>query len=100
MKKAIQVLGYKDPEAAIGKRVRIPGDPTLFTIKGVTNDFQFGSMQQKIAPIIFFNVRFAPTYRYLSFKLKPGNVQRDIEAIQRKWAQLLTWQFIRIQLYG
>jgi putative ABC transport system permease protein len=74
---------------AIGRQVRIPGDPTVFTIKGVTADFHFGSMQQQIAPLIFFNVHFAPSYRYLSFKLKPGNLGRTIEAIQKKWAVLL-----------
>jgi ABC-type antimicrobial peptide transport system permease subunit len=34
-------------------------------------------------------VQFAPSYRYLSFKLKPGNLGRTIEAIQKKWATLL-----------
>ena len=87
--KAILALGYKSSEDAIGKQLRIPGDPTVFTIKGVTNNFHFGSMQQKIAPIIFFNVQFAPTYRYLSFKIRAGNVPADIEAIQKKWSQLL-----------
>jgi putative ABC transport system permease protein len=71
---AIRVLGYTSVEEAIGQQVRIPGDPTVFTIKGVTADFHFGSMQQRIAPLIFFNVQFAPSYRYLSFKLKPGNL--------------------------
>ncbi|MEO6723257.1 MAG: ABC transporter permease [Ferruginibacter sp.] len=87
--KAVAALGYKSAGEAIGQHLRIPGDPTVFTIKGITNDFHFGSMQQKIAPIIFFNVNFAPTYRYLSFKIKPGNIGADIEAIQKKWSQLL-----------
>jgi putative ABC transport system permease protein len=86
---AVNVLGYTSVEDAIGQQVRIPGDPTVFTIKGVTADFHFGSMQQRIAPLIFFNVQFAPSYRYLSFKLKPGNLGRTIEAIQKKWATLL-----------
>jgi putative ABC transport system permease protein len=86
---AVNVLGYTSVEDAVGEQVRIPGDPTVFTIKGVTADFHFGSMQQRIAPLIFFNVQFAPSYRYLSFKLKPGNLGRTIEAIQKKWATLL-----------
>jgi putative ABC transport system permease protein len=87
--KAVEILGWKDPGDAIGQQIRFPGNPALFTIKGVTADFHFGSMQQKIAPIIFFNVRFAPTYRYLSFKLKPGNIGEAIAAIEKKWAVLL-----------
>jgi putative ABC transport system permease protein len=86
---AVHALGYQSTNEAIGQHIRIPGDPTVFTIKGVTNDFHFGSMQQKIAPIIFFNVQFAPTFRYLSFKIKPGNVSSTIEAIQKKWSILL-----------
>ena len=87
--KAVEALGWKDTEDAIGQQIRIPGDPTVFTIKGVTTDFHFGTMQQKIPPIIFFNVRFAPAYRYLSFKLKPGNTSAAIAAIEKKWAALL-----------
>lgn len=87
--KAIEVLGWKNAADAIGQQVRIPGDPTIFTIKGVTNDFHFGSMQQTIAPMLFFNVQFAPNYRFLSFKIKPGNTTASIEAIQKKWSQLM-----------
>jgi putative ABC transport system permease protein len=86
---AVRALGYNNTADAIGRQVRIPGDPTVFTIRGVTNDFHFGSMQEKIAPIIFFNVQFAITYRYLSFKIKPGNITAEIDAIQKKWAMLL-----------
>jgi putative ABC transport system permease protein len=87
--KAVETLGWKDANEAIGQHVRIPGGPAVFTVKGVTANFHFSSMQQKIAPIIFFNVRITSTYRYLSFKIKPGNVGATIDAIQKKWAILL-----------
>jgi len=86
---AVYALGYKNPDEVIGEHIRIPGDPTVFTVKGVTNDFHLGSMQQKIVPVIFFNVQFAPTFRYLSFKVKPSNITASINAIEKKWAQLL-----------
>ena len=86
--KAISALKYASDNDAIGQQIRIPGDPTIFTVKGVTADFQFGSMQQAIQPMIFFNVRTAQAYRYLSFKLKPGNVTASIAAIQKKWSGL------------
>jgi putative ABC transport system permease protein len=87
--KAVMALGYKNASDAIGQQLRIPGDPTLFTVKGVTANFNFGSMQQGIKPMIFFNVTTAVVHRYLSFKLKPGNVNADIEAIEKKWAALM-----------
>ncbi len=87
--KAIAALGYKNESAAIGQLLRIPGDPTTFTIKGVTSDFHFGSMQQGIQPMVFFNVTTTVIHRYLSFKLKPGNINASIEAIQKKWSSLM-----------
>jgi putative ABC transport system permease protein len=86
---AVKALGYASNEAAIGQPVRIPGDSTVFTIRGVTTDFHFGSMQQSIAPLLFFNVQSAPAYRFLSFRLRPGNTAAAIGAIERKWAALL-----------
>ena len=87
--KAVEALGWKSAQDAIGQQIRIPGDPTIFTVKGVTADFHFHTMQQKIAPFVFFNVRFTYTYRYLSFKVKPGEVSGTIAAIEKKWASLL-----------
>ncbi|HEV2832620.1 MAG TPA: FtsX-like permease family protein, partial [Hanamia sp.] len=86
---SIKALGYQNSDNAIGRQVRIPGDPTVFTIKGVTKDFHFGSMQEQIAPIIFLNVQFATQYRFLSFKIQPGNVTATIDALQKKWAALM-----------
>jgi len=82
-------LGYKNGENAIGKRLRIPGDPTVFTVKGVIKDFHFDGMWSKVAPAMFFNVYFNPTYRFLSFRLKPGNIQASLNAVQKKWAALI-----------
>ena len=82
---AIHALGFKDATDAIGKQVRVVNDPTVFTIKGVTNDFHFGSMQQRIAPIAIFNVQFATIYRYLSFKINPANIPATISTLQSKW---------------
>jgi putative ABC transport system permease protein len=84
-----RALGWRQAADAIGQPVRIPGDPTVFVVKGVTNDFHFGSMQQKIPPIIYFNVQFATIYRFLSFKIHPGNIPSTLNAIQKKWSALM-----------
>ena len=86
---AIKTLGYQNAYNAIGHQVRIPGDRTVFTIKGVIKDFHFGSMQQRISPVIFFNVQFATQYRFLSFKLKSGNIPETINSLQEKWSSLM-----------
>jgi len=87
--KAVQALGWRQPNEAIGGQIKVPGNNEVFTIKGVTGDFHFGSMQAEIKPAIFFKVTFTKTYRYLSFKLKPGNISNAIEVIQSKWTSLL-----------
>jgi putative ABC transport system permease protein len=46
-------------------------------------------MQAKVAPIVFFNVQFAPIYRYMSFKLNPGNIAASIDAVQKKWSTVI-----------
>jgi putative ABC transport system permease protein len=87
--KAVQTLGWKDAASAIGQQVRTPGDPTVFTIKGVCGDFNFLTMHEAVQPMVFFNVQFGVLHRYLSFKLKPGNVAASIAAIEKKWAKIL-----------
>ena len=86
---AVTALGFKNATDAIGQNIRIPGDPTIYTVKGVTDDFHFGGMQQKIAPLVFFNVQFGIIYRYLSIKTKPGNIPSAINAIQKQWSTLM-----------
>ncbi|HYV91586.1 MAG TPA: FtsX-like permease family protein [Chitinophagales bacterium] len=87
--KAIHELGWQNAEEAVGKQVRIPGGNFVYTITGVVSDFHFASMQQQIRPIIFFHVHLVNRYRFLSFKIRPGNIASTIDAIQKKWAVLL-----------
>lgn len=69
--------------------VNIQGSNTPFVICGVTSDFHFGSMQWHIDPITFINVNFTTGYRYFSIKLKQGDMQKSIAALQKKWNILL-----------
>jgi ABC-type antimicrobial peptide transport system permease subunit len=85
---AAQALGYPSAADAVGQTAFLPGRFPV-TILGVTNDFHFGSMKQKINPLLMLNVGLNNIYRVLSFKLKPGNPAKSLEAIQKKWAHLL-----------
>ena len=86
---ASKALGWKNPDDAIGQLIDSPGSNSPATICGVTGDFHFGSMQNKIEPVTFTNVNFTNYYRYFSIKLKPGNMQGNIAAVQKKWNTLL-----------
>jgi putative ABC transport system permease protein len=84
-------FGWNDPNDAIGQKIIIPAySNTLpYTIRGVTADFHFWSMQEKIKPLTFMNVNNTYAYRFFTIKLKPGNIQSSIEALQNKWAQTM-----------
>ena len=85
---AVKAFGWQLDDA-IGQRVKIPNDNVVYTVQGITNDFHFTSMHQKIEPIVFFHVRKVNAYRFLSFKINPGNISEAIQSIQNKWAALL-----------
>ena len=84
-----KALGFKNADEAIGQKIMSPGNPAASTICGVTADFHFGSMLDKILPVTFTNVRYNIYYRYFSIKVKPGNMQQSITALQKKWAELM-----------
>ncbi len=85
-----KAMGWQNVTDAIGQRLKfVAGDGSEFTVIGVTKDFHFGSMQKAIQPITFLRVGLTNVYRFLSFKLKPGNMSNSIEALQKKWATLL-----------
>ncbi|MFD0763989.1 ABC transporter permease [Mucilaginibacter lutimaris] len=86
--KHLKALGFKKAQDAIGQQFQAQGMPPL-TIRGVVGDFQFGSMQSPITPVTFINVNWSPFYRYFSIKLKPGNIEGSISALQKKWAEVL-----------
>lgn len=86
---AAKLLGWENPEAAVGRKIRFLSFPEACTIIGVSGDYHFSSMQEKIPPMVFAHVRLSNTYRYLSFKLAPGNTFEAIKSIERKWAALL-----------
>lgn len=86
---AAKVLGWKNPEEAVGQQLRVRGGQITFTIKGVTNDFHFGSMHEQIQPIIMFDININTIFRYLSFRINPQDLTSSIDAIQNKWAELL-----------
>jgi len=87
---AAKALGFNNPEDAVGQKVMLSQlAPTPFTVCGVTADFHFGSMQSRIAPIIFTNVNYLTYYRYFSIRLKPGDMQQSLTGLQNKWVQLM-----------
>jgi putative ABC transport system permease protein len=86
---AVKALGWADAGGAIGQSVKFQGNPGVFKISGVVKDFHFGPLQEAIRPLYFIHVQNAPLFRYMSFKLRPGNTAASIAAIQKQWSVLL-----------
>jgi ABC-type antimicrobial peptide transport system permease subunit len=85
---AVKLLGLKNADDAIGKRLFESAGMPL-TVIGVTNDFHFGSMKDKIRPLVITHVNFNKVYRLLCFKLKPGNMMASLDNIHKKWLALM-----------
>lgn len=85
---AVKTLGVKRADEAIGKRLYFSPDLSL-TIIGVARDFHFGSMKDRIRPMVITHVSFDKFYRLLCFKLKPGNVSESMAGLQKKWSALM-----------
>lgn len=86
---ASKALGFPNPQAAIGQQIRMHFSQAPFTIGAITKDFHFASMHEKIKPLAFIHIRNASVYRYLSFKMLPGNIGDKMAAIENKWRELM-----------
>lgn len=85
---AASAMGWKQPSDAVGQKFRFVGFSQVFSIAGVVKDFHFDGMGSPIAPAVFTHVGLATMYRYLSVKLKPGNVSAELADLQREWSKL------------
>lgn len=78
------------PQEALNQAIRAAdGDQRVYHVAGVLKDFHFKTMHQKIEPMMILSIDLAVMYRYMSFKLKPGSPSARIEAVRKKWAELM-----------
>ena len=87
---AAKMLGWNDPVTAIGRQIKFQGYTGLvLEIVGITKDFQFGTMQSKMAAVVFCPLGVFTQYRFLSFRVKPGSLNEAIKTLQKNWSVLL-----------
>lgn len=85
-----KTFGWANPRDAINQQIKLQGyGNTIFTVSGVVKDFHLWSMQGSIPLMAFVNVRLNQLYRYLTVRIKPGNVAQNVAALQKKWAALM-----------
>jgi putative ABC transport system permease protein len=86
---AAKSLGYKNPQEALGKILRMHSTPSNYTISGVCKNFHFESMHKAMGPVAFMHVRDNNFFRYLNFQIQSGNPTESIQNIEAKWNTLL-----------
>ncbi len=81
---AMKSFGWK---SAIGKRLHQVNGSGFLTVVGVVKDFHQGSLHDPISPFNFIHVRDANSYRYLTLKLRPGNLPETIAQVRARWKE-------------
>ncbi|RYE23719.1 MAG: ABC transporter permease [Sphingobacteriaceae bacterium] len=85
-----KAFGWPNAQSAINQQLKLKGfGSTIFTITGVVKDFHLWSMQGAIPSMAFVNVKLQNNYRYLTFRVKPGNIVSAVTQLQKKWSQLM-----------
>jgi hypothetical protein len=84
---AVKGLG-EIPMNILGRKIKtIAGDDGI-TVTGIVKDYNYSSLQDRIAPIGFLHVKTNNRYRYLIVKLVNGPVAKHVEEVKRKWQEM------------
>lgn len=82
---AAKALGL-DVQSAVGRQINFPpGVAGPLTVVGIVNDYNYSNIQEGIEPLAFMHVRDFLSYRYLTLRLKPGNMGEAIATVKTKW---------------
>jgi len=87
---ATKVLGLANPREAVGKNFSYGN--TKGKVIGVTGDFHFESMHQKILPMIFIMPNLAQasnSFGSLSVKIRGNNISAALVHIEKTWKSFL-----------
>ncbi|NOT73706.1 MAG: FtsX-like permease family protein [Cyclobacteriaceae bacterium] len=76
----IHSLEFKDPESAIGEKVRHGGD--TLEIVGVLEDYHQMSLKTMVSPLVF---RFISASSFFAFKIESENSQQLLSTLDGPW---------------
>jgi putative ABC transport system permease protein len=82
---ALKNFGWK---TVVGKRLKLTNGAGDLTVVGLVKDFHQASLHESIAPFIFNHVKDARVYRYLTLKLRPGNLSDAIARVRARWKEV------------
>ncbi len=81
-------FGWNNP---IGKKISRNGDHTVI---GVSKNFNFASLHEKISPLIITNSPSRGRFKYISLKVKTSNYHQLLKNIETTWSDInSSWPF-------
>lgn len=73
----------------VGDRLKpMFSDTVTFTVRGIVKDITHSSMREERSRIVFMHPRQSVAYRFFSLRLKPGNIQESVAAVEKKWREI------------
>ncbi len=88
-RKTATSLGYTHPQEAIGQSIALFNDRLTAEIAAVTEDFYANTMHSHSPAVFWFPTKVNSQYRYLSIRLKDGEMADKIKALEKEWKHLL-----------
>ena len=77
----MNAFGWKD---AVGKQIKSKGDPDVYTVIGVTENFHYEDLQNSIGPIIqWYSGKPSLQNKYLSVHTDAGYVKPVVQQLER-----------------
>jgi putative ABC transport system permease protein len=80
---ASKLLGFKNPEDAIGQTISIPQYQWDAIIVGVVNDYHQVSLKKSLDPVLFYCTRFGG--EFYSMKVSTADLPQTIAHIKKSW---------------
>jgi putative ABC transport system permease protein len=80
---AARILGFKDPEAAIGQSLTFPGQSWNAIIVGVVNDYHQVSLKRSLEPVIFYCMPYEG--EFYSMRIQTSSLQQTISHVKDSW---------------
>ncbi len=75
-----EALDFKDPQAALGEKVRLGGD--TLEIVGVLENYHQMSLKTVVSPLVY---RFVPADSFFAFKISSSNTQELLTSLEGPW---------------
>jgi len=85
----INETASKKLSVGVGDKLKLKEAPQFdFTVVGIIKDFNMTSLRERLKPLILFHINGDQLFRFLSFKLRPGNLSSSVEEVHAIWKKV------------